>query len=645
MRMWRGVGVGIVSALVLAGCVEDAPLSPRLDGVGAGGRAVLTELSCHADLGAGLLECQPVDPAGAHGASAAVIGGQGEYVLLESSNTAYDEGARIFSADVRVRNLLTQTLGTSDGETVDPDGVRVFFIDEPVALPGGAGPVTVDNADGQATFTGPDQHYFQYTQALSPGRTSLPKSWQWQVPEGVTSFSFGVYVAAAVADEGSIVPGLEIDPETIAAGDYHSCGLSIDGLAYCWGRNGDGQLGIGTLDPLMDRPEPVVGPEGGPPLKFASISAGGYHTCGLTLDGEAWCWGYNLYGQLGTGDEYTYHTSPVRVSDPVEGETRYIAISAGYYFTCAVAVNGKAYCWGDNYDGQLGNGGFEDEPVPVAVSREVDGGLEFRAIAAGAYHTCALTRAGHAWCWGWGEYGQLGNDNEISTERPVAVAAPLGEPAPLAFRSISAGYDHTCGVAVNGKAYCWGSNDYGQIGKGAAEYEAIMRPTAVIDPAEGAVRYSVISAGDYYACALADGGRAYCWGNGSRGQLGIGESGVIEEQGLPVAVLPPDGETEPLSFAAISVSVGHTCASTIDGTAYCWGDGDYFRTGTGVAERVTWPYRVVSPPGGPVIFAGRPGPDGAVPDLPTTGGPTPLRRLPLLAWLGERQDLPGELRG
>src|SRR5690606_23118638 len=146
-------------------------------------------------------------------------------------------GSQVFSADISIRNLLDQTLGSSDGSTRDPNGVRIFFVSAP-GVTDGSGSVTVKNAEGRGDFSGTDQPYFQYDQALTPGGRSLPRTWEWEVPGTVEKFTFLVGVDAKLADEGALNPGIRFVAQRIAADTQHTCVLDISGKAYCWGAGG-----------------------------------------------------------------------------------------------------------------------------------------------------------------------------------------------------------------------------------------------------------------------------------------------------------------------------------------------------------------------------------------------------------------------
>jgi hypothetical protein len=247
----------------------------------------------------------------------------------------------------------------------------------------------------------------------------------------------------------------------ISAGGSHSCGLTSSGVLYCWGYNGDGELGDGTT---ADRATPVAVYGG---TTFASISAGGAHTCALNTAGIAYCWGYDGNGELGDGGSfYTVWTTPVAVA----GGLRFAAISAADFFTCGVTTAGAAYCWGFNIDGELGDGTNSVSKVPSRVM----GGLSLTSISSSGEHTCAITPTGDMYCWGYNCAGQLGFGNLGDLNYPVAV---LGG---LSFSSVSVGGVHSCGVTKDGIAYCWGNNTGGELGDGTTTGR--MTPVRVVGP-------------------------------------------------------------------------------------------------------------------------------------------------------------------
>jgi alpha-tubulin suppressor-like RCC1 family protein len=200
-------------------------------------------------------------------------------------------------------------------------------------------------------------------------------------------------------------------------------------------------------------------------LTFSSISAGGwFNTCGLDTQGSAYCWGDNTYGELGDSTK-TQRSSPVRVV----GGITFAAISTGTTHTCGLTSAGSAYCWGANSAGQLGDGTTTDQTSPVAVV----GGLTFATISAGAEYTCGVTTSGPAYCWGNNSSGQLGDGTQTGRTVPTPVAGGLNFASVAtggvgSVEGVSARAAHTCGVTTAGTAYCWGDNFYGQLGNGTS---------------------------------------------------------------------------------------------------------------------------------------------------------------------------------
>ena len=318
----------------------------------------------------------------------------------------------------------------------------------------------------------------------------------------------------------AVTGGLTFTSLSVANG--FTCGLNTSGAAYCWGNNGGAQLGTGDR---LDRTVPVAVVGG---LTFTSVSAGSSHACGLTATGAAYCWGENKFGQLGTtlvadtcGDVGPCSTTPVAVA----GGLTFTSLSVGEagLNTCGVTETGAAYCWGINSYGELGNGvttGTDSNPTPIAVS----GGLNFASVSAGGSHTCGVTTSGEAYCWGWNFDGQLGFG---SSGDGTDSATPLPVSGGLVFESVSAGDSHTCGVATNGAAYCWGNDFNQQLGTGTGP-ETV--PTAIA----GGLTFASVRAGWFHSCGITTGGVGYCWGFNDFGQLGNGRTNGTN---TPVRVL------------------------------------------------------------------------------------------------------------
>lgn len=293
---------------------------------------------------------------------------------------------------------------------------------------------------------------------------------------------------------------------SLMSGGAHTCALTSAGMAYCWGDNNYGQLGDGTTV-QRNTPVAISMPTG---VTFASLSAGWDNTCALTVAGVAYCWGDNNYGVLGNGT-FTDSRTPVRVSMPAN--VIVASLSVGEHHACARSSVGAAYCWGGNLNGQLGNGTTSAiMNLPVVVNRPT--GVTFTSLSTGKDHTCARTSTGAAYCWGYNWAGQLGDGTTTQRTQPMAVKRPTG----VTFASISAGGAHTCALTSAGVAYCWGDNEDGQLG----DNTTTQRNTPVVVSRPASVTFASLSAGGLHTCARTSAGAAYCWGYNYFGQLGDG---------------------------------------------------------------------------------------------------------------------------
>lgn len=363
--------------------------------------------------------------------------------------------------------------------------------------------------------------------------------------------------ALADADAAAANPGL-------TAGWGHTCGLDRLDRAHCWGLNYHGQLGDGTLIQRV-LPVPVDTSGALADVRLRQLSGGVYHTCGLSTVGRAYCWGDNRNGQIGDGST-AETTTPIAVSTfSVLRWIRLTQISAGAWHTCALSRGGRAYCWGANHDGQQGDGTTIDRLTPVAV----DTGTALRhlrltQISAGAFHTCALSREGRAYCWGLNSSGQLGDGSMATRTVPIAVDT-TGVLRGVRLVAIAAGGLHTCALSTAGRVYCWGDNG-GQVGDGTT----IDRPSPVAVDTSGVLAEATvtrIAAGSDHTCALSRRGRVYCWGRNPDG--GIGD-GTTTDRLSPVAV-DTSGVLSGVTLVGVVAGGFHTCATARDRRVYCWG--------------------------------------------------------------------------
>ncbi len=417
------------------------------------------------------------------------------------------------------------------------------------------------------------------------GRTSIPASQiQWASSNPAVASVDANGVVAGTAAGSAIITGRwdnyiastrvsveQVTFESVSAGDWHTCAIATGGRTYCWGDNQLGQAGRpGLMQFIFSTffyPKPVPVAQG---LAIAAITTGGFHSCGLTAPGAAYCWGYNEVGALGSGDfENSWRPAPV------SGGLTFVTVKAGTNHTCGVITTGAAYCWGWNYFGQLGNGSQSSSSVPVPVS----GGVAFAELALASNQTCGLTRDGAAYCWGFNPNGELGTGTAGEGS-----SAPLLVSGGLTFTSISAGGAHTCGLTRSGSAYCWGTNSNDELGNGTERGQGTV-PVAVA----GNISFSVVAAGASHTCGLDAAGAAYCWGQNAVGQIGVGNAS-------DALFATPQRVVGGLTFDRLTVGGSHNCARTIAGAWYCWGENASGALGVGTNTNTGTPVKVLGQP-------------------------------------------------
>ena len=342
----------------------------------------------------------------------------------------------------------------------------------------------------------------------------------------------------------------------ISATYGHSCGLTAEGSAYCWGRfttRDDGEQGPSLI--------PAAVPGG---HVFKSITAGMTHSCGVTTGGEAYCWGYGDAGQLGDGTG-EHHFTPARVT----GGLTFESIVAGGPHTCALTTEDRAFCWGLNQWGQIGDGTptqFPDVQLRRHAPTPVSGNHRFAALDAGASdHSCGLATGGSVFCWGRGDFGKLGNGSTAHSSVPVRVGTAE------TFASIASGWHQACALNLEGIAYCWGL--------AAPPIGQQLSPR----PIDTNLRFSALAAGSSHVCGITGDGVLYCWGFNEEGRLG---DGTTQTRSTPTLVT--GGHT----FSAVTGGGAHSCALTTQGIAYCWGLNNEGQLGNGTTTNSTVPVEV-----------------------------------------------------
>ncbi|MCA0295791.1 MAG: hypothetical protein LCH96_10890 [Actinobacteria bacterium] len=356
--------------------------------------------------------------------------------------------------------------------------------------------------------------------------------------------------ARTAAPSGTVsVVAATYKASSLSAGYGHTCVVTTKGAALCWGYNSWGQVGDGTT---LGRSTPVG--VTGLGSKVASISAGMYHSCAVTTKGKAFCWGYNGDGALGDNTATSSFT-PVLVYGL---DKNVKSISAGVLNSCVVTTKGKVRCWGNNTSGQLGDGTTTGSPKPVTVHGLTSG---VTSVSVGQEYACALKSSGKVVCWGANSEGQLGDNSTTNRVTPVTVHGLTK------VKSLSVGYYHACATRTTGKAVCWGRNTEGELGNGTTTNSP--KPVGVTGFSSKA---SVVKTGLAGSCLIKTSGSSYCWGPNNHGQVG---DNTTTDRLVPVKVYNL-GSTK-----RISVGYIHTCAITSSKSVKCWGDNSAGQLGNG----------------------------------------------------------------
>ncbi len=383
----------------------------------------------------------------------------------------------------------------------------------------------------------------------------------------------------------------------LTAGDRHTCAVLNTGAVSCWGWNEYGQLGNSREMSLSWDPVPVELPTG---TTATAVTAGYGHTCAVLNTGAAYCWGRNIYGQLGNNTNSgtdTANPTPTPVVLPTG--TTATALNAGHRHTCAVLNTGAVTCWGRNDYGQLGNNTnsgqstANPDPLPVVLPA----GATATAVTAGGFHTCVVLNTGDLTCWGWNPFGQLGSSTNSGSLNANPDALPVVLPTGATATAVTAGWGHTCAVLNTGDVTCWGHNEYGQLGNDTNTDTNTANPDPLPVVLSEGVTATAVTAGSNHTCAVLDTGDVTCWGHNEYGQLGNDTSNTGGFNPIAFLVVLPDGTTP----TALTAGVFHTCAVLNTGAVTCWGNNDFGQLGnstnSGTSTANPDPLPVVLPAG------------------------------------------------
>lgn len=366
----------------------------------------------------------------------------------------------------------------------------------------------------------------------------------------------------------------------LVAGATHACALSASGQVSCWGNNEVGQLGYGHTDAIGDD-EPAashgVVDVGG---TVVSLAAGQQHTCAILEKGSIRCWGFGGDLALGNGNGKYYTVgddeAPGDMGDAIiYSNSPFEQLAAGDHHTCMRTQNGAVKCWGNSPEGALGYG-YATQTGGWLGNVPIGGDVTY--LVAGAQHTCAVVDGGLVRCWGeatsigYGGTDNIGDDEQPSTLEPLS----LGEPV----TQLAAGDRHTCALTASGAVRCWGLGMSGVLGYASNQDIASAEMAGIVNVGGIAVQ---IAAGASHTCALLLDGTVRCWGEGSSGALGYGNTRDVGDNEVP-ATAGAVQLSEPAS--QIVAGVEFTCALLASGAVQCWGSGLDGRLGYGHEQGV-----------------------------------------------------------
>ena len=449
-------------------------------------------------------------------------------------------------------------------------------------------PTTGDGRTFNGWFQG-DKPY-DFTQPVT-GDTVLTARWgRWKADPAQGPWRGGTDVRIDT-------PTTPVRFAQVSAGQSHSLAVGSDGNLYAWGDNQNGQLGDGTTT-NRTASTMAAAPAG---KRFVQVAAGNGHSMALDRDGRVWTWGSNEREQLGrTPDDSNPAGKPGQAATPA-GVT-FIAISAGADHSTALDRDGNTWTWGDNTYRQLGSSASGPTPTGVGVPEAA-----FASVSAGARHSIGLDANGIAWTWGGHDTTSNTNDDDLTGH---ADFAPSPVDTGLRFTAVSAGADHSMGIARDGTVYTWGHNGSGQLGRTPTVAEPAGRPGAVPGPSHA----TGVSAGRTHNAAITGSG-IWTWGGNRYGQLGTTTGNGTNDSVAPARIPNPKGTPSGFAYTATVAGADSTLAVGSDGDVYASGANDSGQLGDGTSDGSTStaahpdPAMVWRPVGSPVtgvLFGAKP---------------------------------------
>jgi alpha-tubulin suppressor-like RCC1 family protein len=388
-------------------------------------------------------------------------------------------------------------------------------------------------------------------------------------------------IIATASNAATATQTLNVLPfiKSISGGSVHTCATDADNHTYCWGSNAYGQLGDGKGGDGTGKGSSLL------PIKIAQeysmtkVKVLNSQSIALATDGSIYGWGKNTSGQLGIGEPKGNKSESL--PQKAISSSKFTTVSSGSMNTCAIDSDQKLYCWGSNASGLNGNN-MDDAMTLVTTPTRVQSDVNFITLFEGDHTACAITTEGKLYCWGHNDYGQIN-----ATRKNVLVPTIVDIPGVNKVIKVALGYKDTCVLSDTHDAYCWGLNTYGQNGDGTKNRSAT--PQLVL----GGLKFIDLATSASVTCGITEDGATYCWGQANIGTLGDGKT---VESTTPVMVKAPGIKFVNLSVYSLSDNGGgqaiEFCGATDQGKAYCWGDNDLGQLGTGTLDVANSPVAV-----------------------------------------------------